>query len=201
MREHGRRIAWIPTLARKGREPLHRTHLRFAQDGPKPGVLHCFLLDCSASMLRGASLARAKGLLLGYFERLARERAEAALIRFGGAHAHVLFGPAVPRWWSERWIHPIAGGGGTPLALGMAAAARLLELARRRRSSQERVLWVLTDGRTRERAPVPPAADRVVVVDCGQGRLAEQGCRRLAHDWGADYLRLDEIAIQWISRN
>ncbi len=147
-------------------------------------------------MLRGNGLALAKGVLLGYFERLARERAEVALVRFGGGHANVLFGPAVPRWWSERWIHPICGGGGTPLALGMTAAARLLALARRRRVSQERVLWVLTDGHTRERVAMPSAADRIVVVDCGQGRPASQGCRRLAHEWSAVYLRLDEFVIE-----
>ncbi|WP_409371923.1 vWA domain-containing protein, partial [Paraburkholderia sprentiae] len=97
---------------------LRREHLRFVREMPRGGVLHCFVLDCSGSMLAGQRLALAKGLLTTLFDRASAMRAEAALICFGGAGADVRFGPAVPRWWNERWLAPVGGGGGSPLASG-----------------------------------------------------------------------------------
>lgn len=142
-----------------------------------------------------AQLAQAKGWLLDSFDRLARERAEVALIRFGGERAEVLFGPAVPRWWNDRWIAPIGGGGGTPLRAGMAAASRLLDQARRRDPSQAQVLWVLTDGRLRDAPPRPGVVARVVVVDCERGRIRLGGSERLARAWGGECVHLDDISV------
>ncbi|VVE71941.1 magnesium chelatase [Pandoraea captiosa] len=184
-------------MLRKGPLPLGRTHLRYVEDEAPGGELHCFLLDGSASMLN--CLAQAKGWLLDSFDRLARERAEAALIRFGGDRAEVLYGPAVPRWWNERWIEPIGGGGGTPLPAGVASAAHVLDRAKRRQASQIRVLWVLTDGRVREIPPKPDAADRVVVIDCEPrraGHIALGGSERLARAWGGRCVHLDDVAQQ-----
>jgi len=160
-------------------------------------TLHCFLLDCSASMLGGGRLARAKGLLLACFDRAAAGREEVALVCFGGGRAEVRFGPAVPRWWNERWVQPLGGGGGTPFALGASAAAKLLARASRRKPAQQRVLWVFTDARTRELPVRPAAADRVVIVDCGRGAATvfERG-EQLARAWDADYLLPEDLAFQ-----
>lgn len=159
-------------------------------------MLHCFLLDCSASMLGGGRLARAKGLILACFDRAAAARDDAALVCFGGGRAEVRFGPAVPQWWNERWVQPVAGGGGTPFALGAATAGNLLARARRRKPAQQRVLWVLTDGRTRAFPARPAATDRVVVVDYGQrAATALRRGEQLAQAWDADYLLPEDIAI------
>jgi magnesium chelatase subunit ChlD-like protein len=160
--------------------------------------LHCFLLDCSASMLGGERLSKAKGLILACFDRAALERAHTALICFGGGRADLRFGPAIPRWWNERWVEPIGGGGGTSLSIGMAAAAKLLERCKRREPARERVLWILGDGRTRDRPDRPRAADRIVIVDCERdstGRAALGRWERLAREWEADYLRPEDIAM------
>jgi magnesium chelatase subunit ChlD-like protein len=156
-------------------------------------VLHCFALDCSASMLSGEQLAMAKGLLVACFDRAAAERAEVALVCFGGAHAEVRFGPAIPRWWNERWLEPIGGGGGTPFALGVRTAARVLERAARRMPAQRRVLWVFTDGRSTDTPAKPSAADRIVFVDCEHHTLALGRCHELARAWGAACLRPEEL--------
>lgn len=190
----GKSIAWPATLEKKRQDRLRAEHLRFVREESKTGVLHCFLLDCSASMLGGARLAKAKGLLLACFDRAASERAEVALICFGGARADLRFGPAVPRWWNERWLRPIGGGGGTPLLLGMRTAARVLERAARNKPGQERVLWVLTDGRSGDRPMRPSAADRVVVVDCENVAPVLGRCLQLVREWGAMYVRPEEIA-------
>ncbi|HEX3382132.1 MAG TPA: magnesium chelatase [Paraburkholderia sp.] len=191
--EPGRRIAWPPTLAAMRERTLHREHLRFAREMPRGGVLHCFVLDCSGSMLAGQRLALAKGLLITLFDRASAMRAEAALICFGGAGADVRFGPAVPRWWNERWLAPVGGGGGSPLASGVGSAAQLLERGARRRPAQQRWLWILTDGRTRDEPARPADADEVVFVDFERGAIRLGRCEALADAWGARRLTPEEL--------
>ena len=150
-------------------------------------------------MLGGERLSRAKGLILACFDRASAERSEAALICFGGGRADLRFGPAIPRWWNERWIEPIGGGGGTSFSIGVESAAKLLERAMRLDAARERVLWVLGDGRTRDRPMRPQAADRIIIVDCEPGNIGHTALGRwqqLAHEWDADYLRPEDIAVR-----
>jgi magnesium chelatase subunit ChlD-like protein len=189
----GRRIAWPPTLAAKRHERLRAEHLRFAPAAPQGGVLHCFVLDCSGSMLAGQRLALAKGLLIALFDRASSVRADAALVCFGGTGADLRFGPAVPRWWNERWLQPVGGGGGTPLAAGMRKAAQLLERAARRKPAQERWLWVLTDGRSSALPVRPVEAHQVVFVDFERGALRLGRCEQLAQAWGAAWMTPEQL--------
>jgi magnesium chelatase subunit ChlD-like protein len=190
----GKRIAWPRTLVVKRDEPLRSEHLRFIQEEARGGALHCFVLDCSASMMAGERLALAKGILVALFDRARAAGCEVALVCFGGNRADVRFGPAVPRWWSERWIAPVGGGGGTPLTLGIETAEALLERAARRQREQQRWLWVLTDGRVGVTPPKPQAVDRIVVVDLEQDRLIRlNGCARLARTWAADCVEPDDL--------
>jgi magnesium chelatase subunit ChlD-like protein len=189
----GKRIAWPATLAAKRQHTLRAAHLRFVREAPRGGVLHCFVLDCSGSMLAGQRLALAKGLLIALFDRASAARAEAALICFGGAGADVRFGPAVPRWWNERWLTPVGGGGGTPLASGVGRAAQLLECRARVKPAQQRWLWILTDGRTRDQPARPLAADEVVFVDFERDSIRLGRCEALAEAWGARCVTPEEL--------
>ena len=189
----GQRIAWPATLAAKRQMPLHATHLRFLPTAPQGGVLHCFLLDCSGSMLAGQRLALAKGLLVALFDRTSKARADAALVCFGGTGVDVRFGPAVPRWWNERWLQPLGGGGGTPLAAGVREAAQLLERAARRKPLQQRWLWVLTDGRSGDMPIRPGEVDQVVFVDFERGAIRLGRCAHLAQAWGATCVTPEEL--------
>ncbi|MDQ7978951.1 VWA domain-containing protein [Paraburkholderia sp. SARCC-3016] len=182
------RIEWPRTLAAKGMQRLHADHLRFAREAPPRGVLHCFVLDCSGSMLAGARLALAKGLLAALFARARADRHEAALICFGGVSADLRFGPAIPRGWSERWLDPIGGGGGTPFAPAIERAARLLAGAARRKPGQQRWLWVLSDGRSVGMPVRPDAAHRVVFVDFESNAVRLGRCAQLAHAWDGEYV-------------
>ncbi|MGU7769200.1 vWA domain-containing protein [Burkholderia sp. MR1-5-21] len=167
---------------------MHADHLRFRRRAAAPRALHCFVLDCSASMLSFDRLAAAKGLIVAYFDQAARVRAETALICFGGAGAQRRFGPAVPRWWNARWLEPVDGGGGTPLADGIDAAAALLARDARRDPDKQRWLWVLSDGRTREMPAKPAAADHVVFVDFDDAAVKVGRGARLAAVWGAEWV-------------
>ncbi|MEM5344612.1 vWA domain-containing protein [Paraburkholderia azotifigens] len=187
------RIAWPRTLAAKQSEPLRDEHLRFIHEEARGGVLHCFLLDCSASMMVGERLALAKGILLALFDRARAARCEVALVCFGGNRADVRFGPAVPRWWNERWIAPVGGGGGTPFQSGIDTAGDLLVKAAQGKRAQQRWLWVLSDGRSSDAPSRPAAADQVMFVDFEQERLSIGRCAALAREWDARWLDAREV--------
>ncbi|GAB6851815.1 VWA domain-containing protein [Paraburkholderia kururiensis] len=187
------RIAWPATFARKRNAPLRADHLRYVRQTAERGELHCFVLDCSASMLGGERFALAKGLLVRCFDSAARARVEVALVSFGGVRADVRFGPGVPRWWNERWLAPVGGGGGTPFALGLRTAGQVLQRAARRQPAQHRALWILTDGRSSERPAKPAWADRIVFVDFEREVPALQVCGRLAQAWDAEWVRAQAL--------
>ncbi|MFM0242261.1 vWA domain-containing protein [Paraburkholderia phytofirmans] len=193
--EPGKRIDWLHTLAAKRQDALRAGHLRFAREAPRGGVLHCFVLDCSGSMLAGQRLALAKGLLIALFDRASAARAEAALVCFGGAAADVRFGPAVPRWWNERWLSPVGGGGGTPLTAGVRCASELLDRSARRKPGQQRWLWILTDGRTRDMPARPLDAHEVVFVDFEREAIRLGRCEMLADAWGARRSTPEELML------
>lgn len=136
-------------------------------------------------MLAGQQLALAKGLLIALFDQASAARAEAALVCFGGNGADLRFGPAVPRWWNERWLSPVGGGGATPLIAGIQRAAQLLARSARRKPAQQRWLWILTDGRTSDQPTRPPEVDEVVFIDFERGSIRLGRCERLADTWGA----------------
>lgn len=189
-------IDWLATLRAKRAAPFAAHHLRFRRAKGEAAALHCFVLDCSGSMLDGERLARAKGLLIALFDRAYRERAEVALVCFGGGRAQVRRQPGAAHWFNERWIAPIGGGGGTPLALGLSNAATVLARAARRRPAQHRWLWVLTDGRTNERPAAPTYADRVVVVDFEDALVRAGGAQALASSWRAQYVPVQTLQYQ-----
>ncbi|WP_244829498.1 MULTISPECIES: VWA domain-containing protein [unclassified Caballeronia] len=187
-------LDWISTLRAKRAERLDARHLRYRRVQGEAASLHCFLLDCSGSMLTGERLARAKGLLIALFDRAYRERAEIALVCFGGGRAEVRRQPGAAHWWNERWVSPIGGGGGTPLALGLSSAQTVLARAARRRPAQRRWLWVLTDGRTNETPAPPQCADRVVLVDFDEGQFGVGQASTLALRWAAEYFHASELS-------
>ncbi|MEX3605788.1 MAG: VWA domain-containing protein [Burkholderia sp.] len=181
----GSRIAWSTTLAAKRGSPLEAGHLRFRPRSGKPRPFHCFVLDCSASMLDGGRFARAKGLLVALFDAAARERTEVALIGFGGSGTERRFGPAVPRWWNERWLEPLAGGGGTPLSQGITMAQSLLAQTARHQPGAPRTLWLLSDMRTDEMPTRPARADEIRIIDFDDTAVRLGRAQRLARRWEA----------------
>ena len=59
--------------------------------------------------------------------------------------------------------------------------------------AQQRWLWLLSDGRSREMPDAPPAADLRIVVDCENQRLPLRRCRTLAARWRARYMMLADF--------
>ncbi|ATE62460.1 magnesium chelatase [Thauera sinica] len=188
------RIDWPRTLAAKGTARLGRGHLRHRPPPAGSATLHCLLLDCSASMLRGRRLALAKGLLLAWTSRIYRRREALAVIGFAGSTAHVLQPPRKAVAFNEGWIAAIAGGGGTPAASAVALADRLLAQHRRRTPGGRIALWLLSDARFAELPPRPLHADHCTVIDFDDGPAALGRARRLAHAWDADCVSARSLA-------
>lgn len=195
-----RRIRWLRTLIAKGSGPLRREHLRYWPMSARAGALHCFLIDCSGSMLRGRQLALAKGLLRQLIHSAYQQRAEVAIVGFAGDEAKVHLAPTAARPYAskrvEAWLQPIRAGGATPFGRGVAAATRLLAGAARARPTQLRWLWLLTDGRSAESPARPPAADVAVVIDCEPQRVPLQRCRALAERWRAHHRLLADFSLE-----
>ncbi|MGV7246950.1 magnesium chelatase, partial [Caballeronia sp. M23-90] len=59
--------------------------------------------------------------------------------------------------------------------------------AARRKPSQRRILWLLTDGRSAETPARPDSADQIVVVDFESAAVSLGRCAKLAASWHADY--------------
>lgn len=183
----------MQTLRAKRHAPLEARHVRYRRKGGEGAALYCFVLDCSGSMLAGKRLVLAKGLLVALFDRAYRERAEVALVCFGGGRAEVRRQPGAAHWWNEHWVAPIGGGGGTPLALGVRTAANVLARASRKKPAQERWLWLLTDGRTSDTPSRPVDADRVIIVDFERDAVRLGRCASLAEAWDAQYRTADDL--------
>lgn len=193
----GKRIHWARTLAGKGTQTLRREHLRFQTQQTRGGDLHCFLLDCSGSMLAGQRLARVLGVLRQLMQRIYQQRAQVAIVGFSGARALLHLDISAARPSGSRalaeWLRPIGAGGGTPLVEGVRRANVLLERAARANPAQRRWLWLFTDGRCDDSPPPPLRADIRIVVDCEHQRIALGRCLALAQRWLADYRSANDL--------
>lgn len=134
-------------------------------------------------MVAGGRLARAKGMLLALLESAYLRRESVALLCFGAGRVELRLPPQRASAWSEAWIAPIAGGGGTPLAPAVARADELLA----RRPEAQRQLWLLTDGGSPSLPARPAAADVVHVIDFEQRRVPLGRALGLARAWQASY--------------
>ncbi|WP_323745928.1 vWA domain-containing protein [Diaphorobacter caeni] len=172
---------WPRTLVARGAEKLALGHLRFRDMERVSARLHCVLLDCSSSMVTTGALARAKGVLLDLFREAYLRREHVALICFGGEGVQLRLAPCKAGAWSDDWIAPIGGGGGTPLAEALGRADDLL--AAHGGGGTQGWLWLLSDARTRELPRRPVHADAIRVLDFESGRVRLKRARMLAEAW------------------
>jgi magnesium chelatase subunit I len=187
-------IDWPRTLASKANRPLAREHLRYRRRAAPGNCLHCVLLDCSASMLRGGALSLAKGLLLRWCASIYRQRAELAVIAFSGGAAKLVQPPARAAAFNEQWIRALAGGGATPVTAALKLAAALLRRERRRDPGKNLGLWLLTDGRFDALPPRPEDTDFCVVVDFEDTPVPLRRAARIAAAWRAQRVSAREMA-------
>ncbi|MEM9708933.1 MAG: VWA domain-containing protein [Pseudomonadota bacterium] len=164
-----------------------------------------FAVDASGSQAM-ARMAEAKGAVEFLLAEAYRRRDRVALLAFRGEGAEILLPPTGALVRARKALANLPGGGGTPLAAGLDAAATLALQAARGGATPFVVL--LTDGRanvaldgSHDRAAAAQDADNIakrlatervgaLVVDTG--RRPEPQLGRLAGHLGGTYLALPQ---------
>ena len=130
----------------RGQRPviIYPSDIRIRRFEDRSDRLLIFVVDASGSSAV-ARLAEAKGAVELLLAQAYAKRDQVALIAFRGQSADVLLPPTRSLVQGKRRLAALPGGGGTPLAAGLRAAAELVEATRRRGLSP--LLAVLTDAR------------------------------------------------------
>lgn len=191
-----------------GREGLRirKDDIRIRRFRERSASTTIFVVDASGSTAM-ERLAEAKGAIEMILADCYVRRDEVALIAFRGARAELLLPATRALERAKRALSALPGGGGTPLAAGLAAADRLAdEVTRRGRTP---TLVVITDGRanvardgTGGRAEAQKEAEllasrigerrlRAIVID--NSARPEPRAKALAERMGGAYLPLPRM--------
>jgi magnesium chelatase subunit D len=176
-------------------------------------VATIFVVDASGSSALHR-LAEAKGAVQLLLAECYVRRDEAALIAFRGKTAEVLLPPTRSLARVRRELAQLPGGGGTPLASGLALASELAQSIARKGDTP--ILVFFTDGQanvTREGAGDRPRAEADVLIAAKALRASgiasllidtsprpQPRARKLAEDLGARYLPLPAADARKMSR-
>jgi magnesium chelatase subunit D len=123
---------------------LRASDLRLRRFEDRSDRVLIFAVDASGSAAL-ARLAEAKGAVELLLAQAYARRDHVALVAFRGETAEVLLPPTRSLVQTKRRLAGLPGGGGTPLAAGLKAAAEVARLARARGMTP--TLALLTDGR------------------------------------------------------
>ena len=123
---------------------IRRDDLRIKRFQSRAETTTIFVVDASGSSA-AARLAEAKGAVELLLAEAYVKRAQVALIAFRGTGAEMILPPTRSLTRARRALAELPGGGGTPLAAGLAMAGEVAALVR----SKDRTPFVvvLTDGR------------------------------------------------------
>lgn len=122
---------------------FRRDDLRVRRFEERATTVTIFCVDASGSAAM-ARLAEAKGAVELILAQAYVKRSEVALIAFRGAGAEVLLPPTRSLTRAKRALADLPGGGGTPLASGIALARQLADAVKAR--GRTPCLVFLTDG-------------------------------------------------------
>jgi magnesium chelatase subunit D len=191
------------TRGPRTRLAVRRSDFRIVRFRHRSETLMIFAVDASGSSALHR-LAEAKGAIELLLASCYVRRDKVALIAFRGRAAELLLAPTGALVRAKRCLAGLPGGGATPLAAGLDAAALLADAARRK--GQTPILTVLTDGRgnvardgsyDRARAEVDAiaAARRIraggfAVLLVDTAARPDERTRRLGVALGASYLPL-----------
>ncbi len=196
--QHGKRLALVETLraaapwqdvrrlarARRGaacrRVEVRADDFRVVQHQERPRNIAIFVVDASGSAAMNR-LAEAKGAIERLLADCYVRRDRVALIAFRGRSAELLLPPTAALTRARRSLAGLPGGGGTPLAAGLDAAAALALALRAR--GETPLLVVLTDGRANvTRDGQPDRARAVEQAGSAAARLRLAGVASLLVD-------------------
>jgi magnesium chelatase subunit D len=187
--------------------PLRPTpaDLREAVREGREGNLVLFAVDASGSMAARQRMRAVKGAVLSLLLDAYQRRDKVGLVTFRGTGAELTLPPTSSVEAAARRLASLATGGRTPLAAGLARAARVLAIERLRDPRRRALLVVVTDGRATSGTDADLAravalltgpglaGTASVVVDCEASVLRLGLAGRLAVQLGATLLSMDEL--------
>ena len=198
-REAGR--AGPPGRGGPARPRLRAADLRESVRIGREGNLVLFAVDASGSMAAGQRMRAVKGAVGSLLRDAYQRRDKVGLITFRGTEATLALPPTSSVEAGARRLAVLPTGGRTPLAAGLALAARVLAAERLRDPDRRPLLVVVTDGRATsgsaadlDRAAARLAGTPAIVVDCETGMVRLGLASKLAVRLGAVAVRLDELA-------
>jgi len=187
-----------PAASRRMR--LTPADLREAVREGKEGNLVLFAVDASGSMAARQRMRAVKGAVLSLLLDAYQRRDKVGLVTFRGTGAELALPPTSSVEAAARRLASLPTGGRTPLAAGLAKAARVLAAERLRDPRRRPLLVVVTDGRATSgsdadlmRAAAMLAGVASVVVDCEASLVRLGLAERLAVLLGGSLFRLDEL--------
>ncbi|MCE0506272.1 magnesium chelatase subunit D [Roseivivax sp. GX 12232] len=158
---------------------LRREDFRVKVYEERSDRLVIFLVDASGSAAM-ARLAEAKGAVERLLGDAYASRDHVALVAFRGAGAQLLLPPTRSLVQAKRALGGLPGGGGTPLAAGLTAAADLAESGRAQGMTP--ALALLTDGRANIGFAGPGRAEAEADATRVAARIARLGLPGLVLD-------------------
>ena len=204
----------LDSPARPSKIEVRASDFRVARVQERAETTTIFAVDASGSSALNR-LAEAKGAVELLLADCYVRRDKVAVIGFRGRSAQVLLAPTRSLVRAKRGLSGLPGGGGTPLAAGISAAAELADTIRRRGGTP--VIVLLTDGRGnvaldgtggRARADTDARQSARRLRACGHtallidtSPLPQISARELAAEMGAAYLPLPRADASAMSRS
>jgi magnesium chelatase subunit D len=199
--------ARIARPAQARRVAVAPADLREAVREGREGNLVLFAVDASGSMAARQRMRAVKGAVLSLLLDAYQRRDKVGLVTFRGAEAELALPPTSSVEAAARRLTSLATGGRTPLAAGLARAARVLAAERLRDPRRRALLVVVTDGRATSGSDADLAravalltgtglaGTASVVVDCEASVVRLGLAGRLAAQLGATLLGMDELEV------
>jgi magnesium chelatase subunit D len=161
-----------------------------------------FVVDASGSMAARQRMRTVKGAILSLLLDAYQRRDKVGLVTFRGRTAELALPPTSSVEAAARRLTSLPTGGRTPLAAGLAEAARILATERLRDPRRRALLVVVTDGRATAgtEADLAKAVAMLtgvasVVVDCEASAVRLGLAGRLAAMLGGPVLAIEDLAV------
>jgi magnesium chelatase subunit D len=175
-----------------------REHVRAGRES----AFICLVLDASGSMGAQRRAARVKGALIELLRDAYARRDRVAVLAFRDSAARMLVEPGAPVERAAAAIRALPTGGRTPLASGLAEAARVVLRERVRDPERRSLAIVITDGRVKDAAGevargaalLGRTADAVHVIDIEDGPVRLGLAGRVAAAAGGQVHRMGRAA-------
>jgi len=187
--------------------PLRFTEqdLRVATREGRESNLILFCVDASGSMAARTRMEQVKTAMLSLLLDAYQRRDKIGLVTFRGDRADVALPPTGSVDTGARRLEELPAGGRTPLAEGLLAAAKVLDVERVRDPRRRPLLVVVTDGRATHG---PDAVRRshlaarhlagqgvaTLVIDCETGRFRLGLAAQLAEALNAEHVPIGEVS-------